>query len=797
MKINKQLFGLIMLALLSIGLISCKTKEKIDKPEPQNPTPVENEYQTPEYAEESETPYTGLLESYKKDEWNGYWIWDKINAPDSYVAFRKEFEISKDITEAVIDISAESKYFMWVNGILTVYDGSSKRGPSVNDSFYDHVKITNLKKGKNVIAFLTVYNGRSSDSSIDAGKAGLLFEMSVDDKVIKSDNTVKVKRLREYKNKSLLKGDYPNYPQSSMLGEWNVYFDAREATGNFFETSFDVSSWDNAVGVAKAGAKPFNRLYKNPAPTMKFNEIVKFENSSKYENIIFDKPTKIELELPLNRQFSTYFEIESEKEGEKILLYTDTYVVGTETNFKDTYITKKGVQKYENYPWRSGSKLYMEIPSGVKISYIGYRASGYDADITGSFESSNERLNILWDKAVNSLLINMRDTFMDTPDRERAPYMGDASNQIEMLLYSLDPNSYEIVKKTILTAIGWTKEGNILVSRAPSKSPHEIPVQSLAFIISVYNYYLYTGDRDTISKFYEIAANYLKNWELKDNGLIEIRDGSWLWTDWGEKIDVEVIQTAWYYYALNIIEKLSSDLNITKNDEFISQRKVTIEENFAKVYQKEDGGFRSGEENDDRANALAVLSGLAKKEDYESIRNILVNTKNASPFYEKYVLEALSIMGYYDEAVTRMLDRYEAMIDDSGTTLWELWSLDAAGTVTVNHGWTGGPLVIMSKYIAGIKPIEVNYEEYEIIPQFIYDKINASVDTNKGVIKMSYNKVEDGYEIKIKAIEGTGYLKLPKEFKDRTNFTGVMIEVIDDDYYVLSFEEGNYTITVS
>lgn len=97
---------------------------------------------------------------------------------------------------------------------------------------------------------------------------------------------------------------------------------------------------------------------------------------------------------------------------------------------------------------------------------------------------------------------------------------------------------------------------------------------------------MHTGDKDTISKFYEVAINYLKLWELGDNGLIKIINGSWIWTDWGEKIDVEVIQNVWYYYALSIVEKMSIDLEITENNSFISTTKESISNNFAIVYKK-------------------------------------------------------------------------------------------------------------------------------------------------------------------------------------------------------------------
>lgn len=53
---------------------------------------------------------------------------------------------------------------------------------------------------------------------------------------------------------------------------------------------------------------------------------------------------------------------------------------------------------------------------------------------------------------------------------------------------------------------------------------------------------------------------------------------------------------------------------------------------------------------DDRAQALAVVSGILPKELYPVIRPFFSTWYHASPYMEKYVLEALCTMGYYQDA---------------------------------------------------------------------------------------------------------------------------------------------------
>mgnify|MGYP002508048931 CR=1 FL=1 len=74
---------------------------------------------------------------------------------------------------------------------------------------------------------------------------------------------------------------------------------------------------------------------------------------------------------------------------------------------------------------------------------------------------------------------------------------------------------------------------------------------------------------------------------------------------------------------------------------------------------------------DDRANAMLALSGLAGEEDYALITDVVMSTYEASPFIEKYVLEALCVMGRTDLALQRMRERYAPMLQDEYDTLWE------------------------------------------------------------------------------------------------------------------------------
>ena len=790
-KIFLKIAALALCGVMGLGILAA-CDESAEVPPPDEKPPVEEDPTEEQPVDRSDLAYYTALEDYKKTDWGGAkWIWASTTSVNSYVAFRKTFSLEKVPEEAVANIAAESKYYLWMNEELAVFDGASKRGATPYDGFYEQVDLADyLKQGENTLVILVSYNGRGGNSSVDPGKAGLLFQMQAGDVTVVSDSSFKANRLRAYRNQGLLGADWPNYSQSSMLAEWNVYYDARESVGDYTASDFDDSSWENATVVTEAGGQPFNDTYLSVIPLMKFDKEYTFLESE-YIGQKLTQDTIITIDLPENMQFSPYFELTAESSGLRFTYYTNTLTSQGIDSFRDDYVTAGGAQTYESLPWRSGSQLIIEAPAGITFTKIGYRRSGYDSERSGSFVTENEDVNTLWEKAVNTLLICMRDTYMDCPERERSPYIGDAANQIGETFYSLDENSWAMTKKTILNIIGWTKTDNCIPLRSPSLATNENPVQTLNFLVSVYEYLLYTGDEDTVRLFYPVAVNYLKLWNLNDDGSIVYRDGTFMWVDWGDGADAQVLQNCWYYYALSSTQKLAKALGISSDEAFFTERIQKVAAGFAKF--KKQGGYSSGTAYDDRANAMAVVSGLAEEDMYDEILNVLTTTYGASPYMEKFVEEALCLMGEYEACLTRMLTRYQPMIDDKDSTLWELWEKDAG---TINHGWTGGSLTVLSKYFGGISPESAGYGSYSIRLTDVFSSLSMSVVTPEGTLSYSIKRAEDGtVTISLEAIDADGSLYIPASWG--TVAAGSATVTKDGDFNVVALAKGSYTITVT
>ena len=726
--------------------------------------PYTNDYEIPDSI-----PGYSVISDDEKTDWVAKWIWDKENLTEKnvWMSVRKNVSLDKIPDELIADISADSKYWLYINGETVVFEGSVKRGPDETGGYYDSVDIAPyLRTGENSICALVWYwDNETSYSYRSSGQGGFIFEAIGENISIISDKSWKVKRNSAYVDSAL-------YPPNYRLPEYSIYYDARKENGDWTDKAYDVSEWENATEYALGGEGVYGRLYPRGIPFLKDYGLKDYENSEDYENYTVNKlfGEKITVDIPYNAQLTPYLKIIA-PEGKKIRITTENTLIGAVST---TYITKEGEQEFEALGWFNGEHITYKIPKGVTVVSLKYRETGYDSSFSGDFECDDEFLNSLWQKSLRTLYVTMRDSFMDCPDRERAQWWGDVTSEMIMTMYSMDSNSYLLYQKGVEAMLSHIDESKVLQTVVPISGDYfELPVQQLAGIVGFLTYYEYTGDKAFVEKVYDASIDYLKLWEIGENNLVVHREGSWDWPDWGSKADMTAIENAWVYYALSAAEEMAELLEKDEDISFITERKNIIANGYEALWTEE--GFKSDDvrKPDDRANALAVLAGLAEKEQYTAITKVLTTAENSSPYMEYYVLEALCKMGGYEAARDRIKERYEGMMSEDYSTLWEFWD---SWRGTKNHAWSGGPLVIMSKHFAGIMPVEAGYEKVKIEPQYtLSDSMSCTVPSVKGLITLDYEKVSDEYIINLTLPQGLKtVLYVPK---------GAAVNVNSEVYY--------------
>ena len=715
---------------------------------------------------------------------------DQPIADGEWQCFTKEFTLLSG-RSAELKIAADTKYWLYVNGELVVREGGLKRGPNPTDSYCDvFTEIPNLKFGKNRVAVLVQYYGRNSFSHRPSSTAGLYFDLTTFLGRVVSDCSWKAVRYDAFWAPA---DENPKGPKQYRLAGANVGYDARKAV-DFAALDFDNSSWSNAVEVSVTDAE-WGNFIERPIPQWRWSDLLD------YESISTDSEGVINCKLPYNAHVTPYMKIRA-KGGEKITICTDDYWIGEARSFKTEYIATEGEQEFETPIWANGHTVLYFIPQGVEVVELKYRESGYDSDFVGSFACDNDFCNNLWKKAQRTLYVTMRDNYMDCPDRERAQWWGDVVVELGEAGYVFDSKAHLLTRKAILELMNWQQPNGVIASPVPGWYKSELPCQMLASVgyYGFYTYYMFTGDNTTIDEIYPRVRKYLfEVWNPQNSGLINIRRGGWYWGDWGKNIDKEVLQQCWYAVALKGFIQMAKLTNHRSDAMMAEQILDKMYYSFNdKYWDKELQHYKSAKYKDvpdDRAQAMAILAGFVPEERYPIMRDFFTKYYNASPYMEKYVLESLCVMGYYEDALKRLEYRFGEMVASEHTTLWEGWEYTGgrgmkykSGNGTYNHAWSGGGLTILSQYIAGIAPLEAAFKSFTVKPNLAtLNFVESLVPTIFGNITMRAERVCKQLVITLTIPEGTtAHISVPQGYSN--------LECNGINAQKLTLSAGNYTI---
>lgn len=749
---------------------------------------------------------------------NAKWIWHEADGPaNTWVAFRKSFDLNEVPNEALAKIAVDTKYWLWINGEMVLFEGGLARGAAPNTNYYDVVDLSPyLKEGENTMAVLVWYWGRTRKVHDDSGLGGLIVHAALGNETLETDPTWKLKLHPAYDQNSGGGGNNAN-----RVNAYNVFFDGRKAMGDWsddawYTNGFDDTDWDEPTVKGVASGKPWGELVERSIPQWNDRGLADYVSLKVDEKDIHlpftntnDSAVVIHADLPFNQQITPYLKANSQAD--------EIIKIDTDNPFNlliAKYTTKKGTQTFESYSWFNGHTVTYEIPPGVEVQELKYRWTGV-GEMPGTFESSDPFYSRLWWMARNTLYVCARDGYMDCPDRERGLWVGDVADQTGAIFYTLDQDGILLLKKAIDNTIAYM-DGDTIQGLAPGFGAYrgkssELTSQSLQFIDQVvWQYYYNTGDTATMANAYPPIFRYLDLWKMMPDGLPEHRKGYANWVDWGKDPDPTPLNVCWYYIALKAAKNMAATLKESEDILWYESRIKSIEENFADKYWQGTHYGSAGKPREERTTSLAVISGLADQSKYDVlVDSTLFPVQKASPHMEWLAEEALMVAGEYDKGLLRMKQRYASQVEDEGlTTLYEKFDLKRRGTY--NHAWNA-PNYVLSRYIAGIKATDVAWSTFEVKPNLAHlTQVKQIVPSVKGDITVDIKKEVSSYTIDLKSpAKTTAMVYVPKEGRDisevsvndqivwkkgkfKKNKNGV--ELHKDDKAFLSFEvrEGEW-----
>ena len=378
----------------------------------------------------------------------------------------------------------------------------------------------------------------------------------------------------------------------------------------------------------------------------------------------------------------------------------------------------------------------------------------------GGFSCSDPQINKIYEVAKYTLHLNSREFFIDGIKRDRWVWSGDAYQSYLMNYYLYFDNP--TVSRTILALRG--------------KDPvtgHVNTIMDYTFywFLSIYDYYLYSGDKTFINQFYprmQSLMEYCLGRRNKD-GFMEGLPGDWVFVDWADKLSkkgalsFEQLLFCRSLETMAICAKLVNDpAAASKYQQEAEQLKAKLMKTYwspskqAMVHSLIDG---SQSENVTRyTNMFAIFFDYFNQDQKAAVKNsVLLNDKIqkiTTPYMRFYELEALCAMGEQNVVTKEIKDYWGGMLSLGATSFWEEYNPSKKGAEhyamygrefgkSLCHAWGASPIYLLGKYYLGVKPTSPGYATYTIEPALGgLEWMQGKVPTPNGDVELYCNKSE-------------------------------------------------------
>ncbi|MDR2862788.1 MAG: hypothetical protein LBV54_02760 [Puniceicoccales bacterium] len=477
-------------------------------------------------------------------------------------------------------------------------------------------------------------------------------------------------------------------------------------------------------------------------------------------------------------------------------------------------------------PVRHGKTWRLEFPKkskefyeGVRFAWIHIRKLKQAADISsvrlvcqirpsnydGSFSCSDPILTRIWYTGAYTVRTNLLENhfgaiLMNRGDR--ISWTGDAhvSQAASMVAFG----NYDFVKTNL---------------RFTSKQSNGIASYPLYWVLSLIDFYNYTGDKAIVEEMLENAcakldtaySHYGKNPKLSFYGWDERLGAGFAEPNCAES------QNAYKMLSIRAWNEFSSTMAQIGNTSLASKYKQYADEKIAELRKDSAWTNPLGV----HAAADAIAAGFLNKQETESVWNKAFSDRlqrvSFSPFNQYFIIGALAKMQRYNEALSTIDDCWGGQIRYGATTFFEVfrpsWLKVAGrneapinnqcGATSLTHPWSAGVTKWLSEEVVGIKPLEPGFSTFIIKPHLssAVTWVKGSVPTLHGIISASCNILSGKMEVSVPAgtsatiaIPKTGRSVESVQFKDQEKWT----KSEDADYiYYSGLPEGNYQIKIT
>jgi alpha-L-rhamnosidase len=394
----------------------------------------------------------------------------------------------------------------------------------------------------------------------------------------------------------------------------------------------------------------------------------------------------------------------------------------------------------------------LDPANSIDIRQIHAVAIERELEYKGDFECSDPLLNQIWKVGARTAHLCCQDYIFDGIKRDRLVWMGDIHPQVHVILSAF--GTIDIIPESI----------QVLRDRTPLPGwMNGISSYSLWWIISLWDWYLYSGDK----KFLQSQTDYLNGLVdqilrfIDPTGREKLEARFFEWASVGNEAAIsEGFQAllTWTFQTAILISRELNDSAMTEKCR--SAINLLQSAPVAPIASKQ-------------VNSLRVLAGMSDAKTVTETYLTQDPTRGISPWFGFYILQVRAMAGDYSGCLDMIRQYWGGMLALGATTFWEhfdpAWTQNAARIDEITppgkhdvhleygdhcfkglrhslcHGWGGGPTAWLSREILGVRVIEPGFKKIRIAPHLGDLKFaKGTFPTPFGLIRVEHTRKADG-----------------------------------------------------
>lgn len=704
----------------------------------------------------------------------GRWVWASEVVPNQHLLLRGEVNLPQvEMEHAILSVSADDSFGLWADG-LRLGRGPCPSFPAHQP--YQSFDVTELVRDQErlTVAVHAHHLGLVNWAIVSGdGRAGVRAWLDV----TTTDGTT-----------TALSWDWRHlvcaaFPAGHVMGYDTAFteeIDARELPVGWQQPGFDDHAWAPAVPVA---APDWTLVPQRTATVTEYRrhpESVEVTTTDGIHTMTVDFGRELVGGLGLRVAASaTVLDVGL---GEEL---TDDGAVRTQMRCncrcEERWSGDGTERELQHYGDRAFRYAQVDVAAtDDALPEVFANVAHYPFDGTrAEFDSSDPRLNRLWQLAVDSLRYGRQELMMDCPSRERANY-GLDSLMMQHAAAMLDGEYVQGAHMAELLLE--SRVDGVPRAVAPASRDHHFTEYGLYPVLMVWLHHQHTGDVDDVRRWLPVLLEVVDAFATRfhvdgssliggtDTALRDLVDWPTTMRDDHQMVWINSVPNAVHHRAVEVTGQLASIVGDDVVAEQLSRRAESIRTEFHdRLYDPvteryRDGIDESGQPVDHsslHSNVFALQMGLVPEPLRHTVgRTIADRGWRGNLFVGWFLLQVLFEYGAGEEALRALTDDTipgpARMVSAGATTTWEAWDLDLKANSSLCHPAGAVIGAEMVNGLSGIRPIEPGHRRFRVRPRAdLLSVCRLTVPTPYGQIEVDWQRSESDTTVGVIVPVGT------------------------------------------